>query len=88
MDWYVEWERTAVDFLHELIAGAPDGPELVATALRINATIKADAENAGESRRRRLRILIDSPLAVYSTFEPLSRTAVVREVWRATRPRP
>ena len=82
MNYRVTWLPSADRTLIDLWIAAPDRAELTAAANRIESSLERDPLGVGESRSGGVRILIDSPLAIYYTVDTAHRSVLVWDVWR------
>lgn len=87
MNYTVEWTVEALNRLAEVWTAAADRNAVVTASDRIDATLGADPTEAGESRSGAERVLIEGPLTVYYTLEPVSRTVIVFGLHAANRTR-
>jgi hypothetical protein len=89
MNYTVLWVPAAEQELAAIWMSAPDRNAVTAAAHAIDARLRTDPEEQGESRTRGHRILIESPLSVRFLVQPQSQTVFVLAVWRfETHPRP
>jgi hypothetical protein len=84
MKWTVVWKPDAETDLASLWVNAPDRAELTAASNRLDAWLRRDPLNTGESREADDRVAFDPPLGVLFTVEPMDRTVHVVRVWRIT----
>lgn len=82
MNYRVRWAPVAEDELTSLWLGAVDRNIVTQAAQAIERRLSTNAENEGESRSARLRILFSAPLAATYEVEPRAREAYVVHVWR------
>ena len=82
MNHTVHWRPAAEDALARLWTEADDREAVARAADEMDALLRRDPVQVGESRASRRRILIVRPLAIY--FEVLSedRMVFVTAVWR------
>lgn len=83
MNWMVVWIRSAKLRLAELWIAAADRAEVTRAADAIDAMLRKDPLNVGESRQGERRVLIEPPLAVYYDVSIPDRRVFVRAVWRS-----
>ena len=82
MNYMVLWTSSAEGLLAQIWMDATDRDAVTAASNSIDAKLREDPVHAGESRRRKARILIVPPLAVYFRVNPGDRQVLVSRVWR------
>ncbi len=84
MNFSVEWVPTSVNELATLwLNGTPEVRQAINRATEeIDRILRADPEDAGESRPDGMRILHAPPLGVNYLVSPMDRKVQVLRVWR------
>lgn len=82
MKFTVNWQPDALARFADIWNNAADQHAVSAAANYIDKELERDPLAAGESRRPGVRILIESPLAVYFTVDDKRRQVTVWQVWR------
>jgi hypothetical protein len=82
MRYTVVWKPAAEAMLARIWNQAADRQAVATAADTIDASLRQDPEEKGESRSGSIRILIVSPLAVHFRVEEPDRTVYVLKVWR------
>jgi plasmid stabilization system protein ParE len=78
INFTVVWTRPALNQLADLWTQATDRAAVTAASDRVDATLAADAANAGDSRGGAVRLLFDRPLAIlFRVDEETDRVYVV-----------
>jgi hypothetical protein len=82
MKYTVVWIRAAEDELARLWTEAADRDAVRAAADRIDAALKSDPEQLGESRTGTIRVAFDFPVGVFFHVNDQDRLVTVLRVWR------
>jgi hypothetical protein len=82
MKWTVVWQPAALDMLTKLWNNGPDRAAIAEASDRIDWALQRDPLHQGEAREDEVRILIESPLAVYFTVSKSDLMVSVFDVWR------
>jgi hypothetical protein len=85
MKYTVVWVRTADEALTNLWLSARDRTAVTEAARVIDADLKFEPQEVGESRPFEQRILFEFPLAVLFTVHEQDRKVKVVRVWRIRR---
>ncbi len=85
MSYSVLWMPAAEERLASIWVHADDRNEITQAAHRIDQTLRADPEDAGESRSGEMRLLLAPPLGVLFLVSPDDRRVSVLTVWRFDR---
>jgi plasmid stabilization system protein ParE len=82
MTYTVTWTPSAQQELADLWVHAPDRAAVTAAANTIDALLRRDPQNAGESRSGPTRLLFEPPLFVLFDVSEDDRLVNVWGVWR------
>jgi hypothetical protein len=82
MTWTVVWDPSAEARLIHLWMTAPDRAAVTRAADEIDARLRRDPLNEGESRSGPYRVLFVRPLGVYYKVSEPDRLVEVLQVWR------
>jgi hypothetical protein len=82
MKYTVAWLPSALKKLAELWNEGPDRPAITQAANRIDRHLLFDPLHHGEARADNLRIMVETPLAVYFTVSEPDCLVTVHAVWR------
>jgi hypothetical protein len=86
MIWTVVWRPVAEASLAELWTNGPDRAEIARAADEIDARLRRDPQNEGESRTTEsVRITVLPPLAALFEISDPDRLVTVLKVWRINR---
>ena len=82
MKWTVLWKPNTESALASLWVTADNKMALAAAANRIDAQLRIDPLNTGESRSNEDRVHFDPPLGVLFTVDEMDRKVMVERIWR------
>jgi hypothetical protein len=81
MKWTVVWRPSPTNDLATIWMATPDRASITQAAHRIDAQLRDDPLNAGESRSGNERVLFEPPLAVSYEVSEDDRLVTVTAVW-------
>ncbi len=84
MKWTVLWKPSAENALSNIWVAAPDKSAVTKAANHLDARLRSDPLNTGESRAANERVEFDSPLGILFSVDSLGNTVHVLRVWRVS----
>ena len=82
MKWTVIWKADAESDLAKMWVDATDKAAISAAANHIDALLRKDPLNTGESRTDGDRVYFETPLGILFTVGDMDRKVFVERVWR------